>query len=55
MLFYPAGLNVSFEPQAANKAPGVDGVRKADYDGHGLTARLDDLSARVRRFVVLHM
>lgn len=49
MLFDPAGLNESFERQATNKAPGVDGVRKADYGGDGLPARLDDLSARVRR------
>ena len=49
MLFDPAGLNASFERQAANKAPGVDGVRKVDYGGDGLTARLDDLSTRVRR------
>jgi len=49
MLFDPAGLNASFERQAANKAPGVDGVRKVTYGGDGLAARLDDLSARVRR------
>lgn len=49
MLFDPAGLNASFERQAANKASGVDGVRKVEYGGDGLTARLGDLSARVRR------
>jgi RNA-directed DNA polymerase len=49
MLFDPAGLNASFERLATNKAPGVDGVRKADYGGDGLTERLEDLSARVRR------
>jgi len=27
MLFDPDGLNESFERQAANKAPGVDGMR----------------------------
>lgn len=49
MLFDPAGLHASFKRQAANKAPGVDGVRKAEYGDDRLTARLDDLSARVRR------
>jgi retron-type reverse transcriptase len=49
MLFDPEGLNESFERQAANKAPGVDGVRKAEYGGDGLAERLGDLSARVRR------
>jgi RNA-directed DNA polymerase len=49
MLFDPAGLYETFERQAANKAPGVDGVRKADYGGEGLPERLKDLSARVRR------
>ena len=34
--------------QAADKAPGVDGVRKAQY-AEGLAARLSDLTARVRR------
>jgi hypothetical protein len=28
MLFDRRGLNASFERQAANKAPGVEGVRK---------------------------
>ena len=49
MLFDPAGLNTSFERQAANKASGVDGVHNAEYGGDGLTARLGDLSARVHR------
>lgn len=49
MLFDPAGLNASFGRQAANKASGVDGVRKAEYGDDGLIARLDDLSARIRR------
>lgn len=49
MLFDPDGLNESFERQAANKASGVDGMRKADYGGDGLPERLNDLSARVRR------
>ncbi len=30
-LFDPAGLRASFERQSGNKAPGVDGMRKADY------------------------
>ncbi len=48
MLFDPEGLNASFERQAANKAPGVDGMRKADY-AEGLSIRLADLSIRLRR------
>ena len=48
MLYDPEGLNASFERQAANKAPGVDGMRKADY-AEGLAERLADLSARLRR------
>ncbi len=48
MLCDPAGLRESFEGQPGNKAPGVDGVRKADY-GEGLEARLDELSGRLRR------
>jgi RNA-directed DNA polymerase len=38
MLYDPDGLNASFERQAANKAPGVDGMRKADY-GEGSAER----------------
>ncbi len=48
MLFDPEGLNASFERQAANKAPGVDGMRKADY-AEGLSSHLADLSVRLRR------
>jgi RNA-directed DNA polymerase len=48
MLYDPEGLNASFERQAANKAPGVDGTRKAEY-ADGAAARLADLSARLRR------
>ena len=47
MLYDPEGLNASFERQA-NKAPGVDGMRKAEY-AEGLPERLADLSARLRR------
>ena len=48
MLYDPEGLNASFERQPANKAPGVDGMRKAEY-ADGLQERLVDLSARLRR------
>jgi hypothetical protein len=48
MLMDPHGLNASFERQAGSKAPGVDGMRKADY-AVGLPGRLADLSARLRR------
>ncbi|HET6343388.1 MAG TPA: reverse transcriptase domain-containing protein, partial [Myxococcota bacterium] len=42
------GLTDSFGRLAKNKAPGVDGMRKADYEV-GLGDRLADLSARLRR------
>jgi len=48
LLFEPAGLRASFERQKGSKAPGVDGVRKADY-AKGLEGRLADLSSRIRR------
>jgi len=48
MLYDPEGLNASFERLAANKAPGVDGMRKAEY-ADGAAERLADLSARLRR------
>ena len=48
MLMDPQGLNASFERQAGSKAPGIDGMRKADY-AVGLPERLADLSARLRR------
>ena len=48
MLMDPQGLNASFERQAGSKAPGVDGMRKADY-AVGLLERLADLAARLRR------
>jgi len=44
----PEGLRASFERQDGRKAPGVDGVRKDAY-GVGLDARVDELSARLRR------
>src|SRR5216683_6560465 len=48
MLYDPEGLNASFERQAASKAPGVDGMRKAEY-ADGAAERLADLSARLLR------
>jgi group II intron reverse transcriptase/maturase len=48
MLTDPEGLHASFERQARGKAPGVDGMRKADY-AEGLQDHLADLAARVRR------
>jgi RNA-directed DNA polymerase len=47
MLFDPEGLRSSFERQDERKAPGVDGVRKADYR-EGLEERIQELSRRVR-------
>jgi hypothetical protein len=47
MLFEPEGLRSSFERQEERKAPGVDGVRKADYR-EGLEERIQELSRRVR-------
>ncbi len=48
MLFDPQGLDASFGRQSAKKAPGVDGMRKADY-AEGLAERIADLSDRLRR------
>ena len=48
MLFNPEELRASFERLNGNKAPGVDGVRKADYE-QGLEERIADLSKRLRR------
>lgn len=48
LLFDPAGLRASFERQPGNKAPGVDGMRKADYVD-GVEDRIVDLSGRLRR------
>src|SRR6266480_261967 len=45
MLADRQGLAESFARLGANKAAGVDGVRKADYE-HGLEEKLSDLSAR---------
>ncbi|MEA3274637.1 MAG: group II intron reverse transcriptase/maturase [Pseudomonadota bacterium] len=48
LVFDPEGLHASFERQNGRKAPGVDGIRKADY-AVGLDDRIDDLSGRLRR------
>ena len=48
MLMDPQGLHASFERQAGSKAPGIDGMRKADY-AVDLPERLAELSARLRR------
>jgi group II intron reverse transcriptase/maturase len=48
LLWDPDGLRASFGRQDGRKAPGVDGVTKADY-AEGVQARLEDLSARIRR------
>jgi RNA-directed DNA polymerase len=48
MLADVQGLAESFARQKARKAPGVDGVRKADY-GQQLEVKLTDLSGRLRR------
>jgi RNA-directed DNA polymerase len=48
LVFEPEGLYASFERQDGRKAPGVDGIHKADY-AEGLEERIGELSARVRR------
>lgn len=48
LLFRPEGLLDSFRRLAANKAPGVDGMRKADY-AVDVENHLDSLSSRLRR------
>jgi len=48
LVFEPEGLHERFERQDGRKAPGVDGMHKADY-AEGLEERIGDLSARVRR------
>jgi len=48
MLVRREGLHASFERLAGNKAPGVDGMRKDDYQ-EGLPGRIEDLSERLRR------
>jgi group II intron reverse transcriptase/maturase len=48
LVFDPEGLRESFERQSGRKAPGADGMKKADY-ACGLEERLTELSARLRR------
>jgi RNA-directed DNA polymerase len=48
LVFDPEGLHASFERQNGRKAPGVDGIGKADY-AVGLDDRVDDLSGRLQR------
>jgi len=48
LLSDPQGLRESFERQPGNKAPGIDGVRKADY-AQDVEQHLSQLSERVRR------
>ena len=48
LVFDPEGLHASFERQDGRKAPGVDGICKADY-AVGLDDRIEDLSGRLQR------
>jgi RNA-directed DNA polymerase len=48
LLFNVDGLKTSFDRQPSNKARGVDGLGKADYEIN-LVENLADLSARLRR------
>ena len=48
LVFDPEGLHESFARQDGKKAPGVDGIRKADY-AEGLDARIAELSGGIRR------
>jgi RNA-directed DNA polymerase len=48
LLCRPEGLADSFGRLATNKAAGVDGMKKADYEV-GLDGRLADLSGQLRR------
>lgn len=48
LLCAPDGLRQSFERQAKDKAPGVDGIKKEDY-GVGLEQRMVELSQRLSR------
>lgn len=47
LLSAPEGLHASFERQNGRKAPGVDGIRKVDYE-QGLECRLTELSRSVK-------
>lgn len=48
LLYDPDGLRESFDGQKGNKAPGIDGMRKADY-ALDLDARLAALGQQVRQ------
>ena len=48
LLCDPDGLRQSFERQAKDKAPGVDGMKKEDYRV-GIEQRIAELSKRVQR------
>jgi RNA-directed DNA polymerase len=48
LVFDPEGLHASFERQDGKKAPGADGIRKADY-AVGVEDRINDLSGRLQR------
>src|SRR5437773_957940 len=48
MLFHEAGLTESFHRQPRDKAVGVDGLGKEDYEQH-LVVNIAELSARLRR------
>ena len=48
LLYDPEGLRESFERQDGRKAPGVDGMRKVDYE-QGLENRLAELSGSLRQ------
>lgn len=48
LLFEPQGLQESFQRQAGNKAPGIDGVRKRDYAKEA-ERHIADLSGKLRR------
>lgn len=49
MLFNVSGLMESFHHQPRDKAVGVDGIGKADYESSELVEKLAELSARLRR------
>jgi hypothetical protein len=48
LVFDPEGLHASFERQDGRKAPGVDGIRKADH-AVDVEDRIDDLSGHLQR------
>lgn len=48
MLTNPEGLHASFQKQAGNKAPGIDGLRKVDYAATA-EKRLGELSSELRK------